>query len=150
MDKILQFFKLILPPRGITIIITWVTVASANSFFHETFPWFTAEQFKNAINFLFLIGYIFNAAYDRYETKNMITNLKNNNKGLGEERDKNKKKVKELQQTASDQALYLSIMMKNLTKDQLYEVHKTFKVEKEMQTIKGDQNVKHNESSKNN
>lgn len=36
--------KSILPPRGAKIFLTWLAVASANSIFHEMFPWLTAEQ----------------------------------------------------------------------------------------------------------
>lgn len=55
--------------------------------------------------FIFNKLYI-NAAYDRYKITNMVMDVKSNNKGLSEENDKNKKIIKELENTANNQALF--------------------------------------------
>lgn len=78
------------------------------------------------INSLFLISYILNAAYDRYKITNMVMDVKSNNKGLSEENDKNKKIIKELENTANNQALFFRIITNILEKKQLEEILQKF------------------------
>lgn len=56
----------------------------------------------------------------------MVMDVKSNNKGLSKKNDKNKKIIKELENTANNQALFFRIITNILEKKQLEEILQKF------------------------
>lgn len=78
----------------------------------------------------------------------MVMDVKSNNKGLSKKNDKNKKIIKELENTANNQALFFRIITNILEKKQLEEILQKFVFFLiKMQVNHNDRN---NDSSKNN
>lgn len=79
----------------------------------------------------------------------MVMDVKSNNKGLSKKNDKNKKIIKELENTANNQALFFRIITNILEKKQLEEILQKF-VFFFLIKMQVNHNDRNNDSSKNN